>query len=139
MIPVFQTIYHPTKGDCHRASIATLFDLELEQVPHFGLYSKERWAYALQGFIWGMSRNWTGNGFPGKDSFKEGQSVNGFFEASVPNASLIRTHACHSVIIDMNGVVIHDPDRNQPWKGINVLRTGDLKWWTLIEKQKSPV
>ena len=135
MKPVFQSIYHPTKGDCHRSSIASLFDLELSQVPHFGLFSEERWPHILQGFVWGMGYNWTGNGILGKDLFKENQSINGFFEASVPNSSPIKTHSCHSVVIDMKGVVVHDPDKNQPWLNINVLKSGDLKWWTLLEKQ----
>lgn len=113
--------------------MASLFDLELDQVPHFGLYSKERWPYVMQGFIWGMGYSWTGNGIPGKDEFLQEQSINGFFEASVPGGS-VPSHACHSVIIDLNGVVVHDPDKRQSCKGINILKTGELLWWTLIEK-----
>lgn len=134
MTPIFQNIYHPTKGDCHRASMASLFDIDLEQVPHFGLYSKERWPYAMQGFIWGMGYEWTGNGKPGKDLLDSRHSVNGFFEASVPGGS-VPTHAAHSVIIDLSGIVVHDPDKGQAWNGINVLESGQLQWWTMIEKR----
>lgn len=35
MRPVFQTIFDPDKGDCLRASIASIFERDLESVPNF--------------------------------------------------------------------------------------------------------
>lgn len=132
MKPVPQEKSHPTKGDCLRASIASLFELELSQVPHFRLFSSDRERYILSGFYWGMGYNWIGCGKPGNDQLLEHHSVNGFFEACVPSS--YGPNASHSVIIDIDGTVIHDPHPQQPWKGKNVLESGDLKWWTMVEK-----
>ncbi len=135
MKQVFQVIYHPTRGDCQRASVASLFELELEQVPHFVLFPKDRERFVVGGFYWAMGYDWVKCGKPGIDSLIESQSVGGFFEASVLNQSPVKSHGAHSVVIDLNGVVVHDPDKNEAWKGINVLKTGQLQWWTILEKR----
>lgn len=133
--PVFQGSYHSINGDFLRASIASIFGLELEQVPHFGLFSDGRYPYILSGFYWGMGYNWIGNGNIDKDELKEEHSINGLFEASVPNGSQIKTHCNHSVIIDLNGIVVHDPDKNETWKGKNILKSGQLEWWTQVSRR----
>lgn len=42
MKPVYQTIIDKEIGDCQRAAAASLFELKIEQVPHFILFN-EKW------------------------------------------------------------------------------------------------
>lgn len=43
----------------------------------------------------------------------------------------------YDVIINKKGVVIHDPSHGQRWKRINIIESGDMLWWALIEKQSA--
>ncbi len=132
MTPVFQEIYHRERGDCLRATIASLFDLESIQVPHFMLFQGNQWRSVFNAFVYGMGYKWIGPGVPHKDVISETPSVNGFYEACVPSKNF--EGAWHSVIINSEGVVVHDPDHIRKWKGVNVLSSRDLRHWTIIEK-----
>lgn len=134
MKKVFQTITDKNRGDCHRASIASLFDLEIEQVPHFRLFNDETWGNVFSGFIWGLGYDWTANGELGKNKLLECDSINGYFEACVPSANY--PDRTHSVIIDLKGLIVHDPHPKKAWLGKNVLKSGDLKYWSIFKKQK---
>ena len=48
MKPIFQTITHDNRGDCHRAAVASIFDLEIEQVPHFRLFDDDTWGVPVR-------------------------------------------------------------------------------------------
>lgn len=133
MIPVFQAITSKEGGDCHRASIASLFDLDITQVPNFRLFDQERWSYVLSGFLWGLGYDWDQNGFPDKNKLSECESVNGYFETNVP--SNYEGYG-HSVIINTEGIVVHDPLPTSPWINKNVLESGNLIHWMIIKKQK---
>ena len=54
--------------------------------------------------------------------------------ASVPSHSF--EGLGHSVVMDINGLVVHDPNPNKAWEGINVLGTGDLKSWMMIGEKE---
>jgi len=43
MTPVFQTISDPKIGDCMRAATASIFNLKIEQVPHFMMFDGRQW------------------------------------------------------------------------------------------------
>ena len=49
MKPVMQTLDGPEEGNCLQACIASLFELELEAVPHFVL--KDDWVKALDAWL----------------------------------------------------------------------------------------
>ena len=67
-------------------------------------------------------------------SLTDGFDINGFIDATVNSKTFEGT--THAVITDLNGVVVHDPNPNQLWMGINIWDTGDLKWWTLYKKRE---
>ena len=110
MIPINQTIVHGEKGDCLRASIASLFELDLQQVPHFMLFKCPiAWEDILSGFVWGMGYNWIANGDPTESKvIHSDQTINGLTEACVPSKTFGGKH--HSVLIDISGLVVHDPN-----------------------------
>jgi len=140
MKPVDQTVIDRGFGNCLQASIASLFELELSMVPNFIRYSDASWTCILNSFIWSIGYEWVGTGYPVDDenkrvqSLTDGYDVNGHIEAAVPSKSF--DGARHSVIINLKGLVVHDPNPNKMWEGINVLESGDLKHWTLFKKRE---
>lgn len=135
MKPIDLTIVDGEKGDCLRASIASLFDIELQQVPHFMLFcdSHIEWETVLAGFIWSMGYNWTANGDPTESkAINTDQTVNGFTEAAVPSKNF--PGKMHSVVIDTRGIVVHDPSPKRAYHGINVIESGEIVSWLIFEK-----
>ena len=137
MKPVFQTMFGKEDGDCHRASIASLFNLKIEQVPHFRLFPDEVWSYVLSGFLWGLGYDWDENGCTNSHQLSQCESINGYFEACVPSGN--HSELTHSVIINRKGVVVHDPHPEQSWVNKNVLRSGDLQHWMIIKKHQKNI
>lgn len=129
MTPVFQTNTTKGQGNCMQAAFATLFDLDLDQVPNFIKYSENQWFKVFRYFVESMGYPY--NGCRQSDYLKEGPNVNGYVKATVPS----RTHGgevTHSVIIDTNGLVVHDPNPNKLWLGENIVESGEMyDWWVL--------
>jgi len=132
MKPVDQSIVDPKRGDCFRASIASLFELELEQVPHFKLF-KDKWFPIYNYFIRSLGWEYEGYAFPKTHKISETCNVNGYLCADVPSRTF--PNIGHSVVIDLKGVVVHDPNPNRLWQGVNVLESGELTGWHLLEKR----
>ncbi|MCK5603391.1 hypothetical protein KAR91_16015 [Candidatus Pacearchaeota archaeon] len=134
MKTIDQTILCKDKGDCQRAVVATLFDLEIEQVPHFRLFSDDTWFNVYWYFLYALGWEYMGYHTPNRSKLELEDSVNGFFEATVESKTF--TDRTHSVIIDIIGTVVHDPNPNKKWLGINVLESGELKGWYVITPRK---
>ena len=133
MIKVFQNEYSPTTGDCQRACTASIFELKIEQVPHFRLFNDDLWWTVFCGFIWSMGYEVLGTGKPKENVFPE-HSIDGLILACVP----VQTgkNLAHNVILNLKGIVVHDPDKNENWLGKNVLKSGDLDSWDIIKKRQ---
>ena len=141
MKKIFQQEYSLTRGDCQRACVASVFELEIEQVPHFRLYDDNAkvfdcnlWWSVYCGFIWSMGWEVLGTGSPDKNKLSD-HTINGLILACVPIQDGNRPP--HAVIIDSKGVVVHDPDKQQFWLGQNVLESGDLDSWDIIKKREA--
>ncbi len=133
MIPVDQTVVHGERGNCLQASIASLFELKLEQVPHFMLFNGPiQWNDVLYCFIWAMGYDWIANGDPTESKIiKRDRTINGLTEACVPSKNFPEKY--HSVIIDINGNVVHDPGPKKSYLGINVIESGDIVSWIIFK------
>ncbi len=134
MKPVNQTIVEKGRGDCMRAVIASLFELELQQVPHFLLFGR-KWFQIYHHFLWSLGYEWKGTGYPKEDELIKQITVKGFISASVPSKTL-GARIIHNVIVNSKGLVVHDPNPAKHWQDINVLETGDLQSWDNIKKRK---
>lgn len=137
MKPVHQTIVCPKRGDCLRACVASLFELEIEQVPHFILYEK-KWYHMLTDFIWSLGYEYEGH-FALNQYMQEKYSIGGYFIATVPSKTF--TGGYHAVIIDSNGIVVHDPNPNGACLGLSIFENGTLidkdTHWYIIKKRDS--
>lgn len=133
MTPIFQTIVDPERGDCMRATIASLFDLEIVQVPHFQLF-KEEWFSVMYYFLYALGYDYNGCGHP-ETTDPKNCNVNGFCYAVVYSKTFIGS--THSVVMDASGVVVHDPNPNGLWKGTNIINTNALVYYYLLRKREN--
>ena len=67
---------------------------------------------------------------------REEDSINGFFETTVP--SLIFKGLTHSVVMDINGIIVHDPNpqNNGFYLGKNKEEAGVIHW-LMFEKTEN--
>lgn len=115
MIKVFQTIVDKGRGNCLQASVASLFEKKLEEVPHF--IENDDW-YGL------MRQFYIDNGYPGvmyldvngdiesaKNALEHDGGVGGYWDATVKSQTFENVY--HAIVIDKDLNVIHDPNPNQ--------------------------
>ena len=121
------------RGDCQRAVIASLFELELIQVPHFLLFDENVWLNVYCMFIKGMGYEFEGTGYLDTDTLKFQETIGGGISASVPSKNLGKGYS-HAVIVNTEGLVIHDPHPSKNYQGVNVIETGELQNWDMISK-----
>lgn len=117
MIKVYQTIVDKGNGNCMQATIASLFELELDEVPHFLLEENEG--------VFGMLKFLLNRGYDPcyinrreeydtefmKKIAKFDGGVNGYFYASVPSQTF--SDVSHAVVVDSDLNIVHDPNPNQ--------------------------
>lgn len=128
MKKVYQTIVDKGNGNCLQATIASLFDEELDDVPHFISYGEQWWdelckylnskGYEVKDYLYSPIF-WGGDDGNIVDEFhldrlQEYEGVNGLFWASVsspkynPDGELSGT--THAVLVDKNFNIVHDPN-----------------------------
>ena len=137
MQSVEQAISCGGRGDCMRATIASLLDLELEAVPHFILLPEHLWNYVLTMFLWSLGWSYEGCMSYSKTEsniLNMEDSFNGYFYASVPSRNF--EGKTHAVVININGVVIHDPSPTKKYQGENVIETGSICYWYLVKRRE---
>lgn len=118
MIKVDQSIISAEDGDCFRAVIASVLDLTLEQVPHF-LRFKSDWNIMFFRFMKMFNWSYAGNVAIDSDVWlNRNYSIDGYFICSVPSATF--KESSHAVLVDESGIVVHDPNPNKLWEGVNL-------------------
>ena len=143
MIRVDQAIIDKSFGDCQRAVYASLLELPLDAVPNF-IRHGIRFNMVLRGFL--ATCGWkldyiTGHFYKDMSTYAEGfenkykrpqidTGIGGYFAASVKSRTY--EHTNHCVVININGLVVHDPNPNKLYQGINIIDTEELKHWDLV-------
>lgn len=125
MKPVDQTIVDVDRGDCVRAVMASLFELDILQVPHFILY--DDWLHPLYYFLYSFDRTYMG---VQKDFSKLdlADSIDGFFFAVVASKTY-GSGITHAVVMNDKGIVVHDPNPNKLWQGKDIVKTAALMYF----------
>lgn len=115
MTPIYQTILDKGRGNCMQATTASLFDLSLDEVPNFIELGCE-W-FNIMGTMY-LDRGYDLCCFnPNRDIelvkevLKADKGVNGYWCASV-NSIFFGEGVTHSVIIDKDLNIVHDPNLN---------------------------
>jgi hypothetical protein len=120
MKKVFQTIVDKDHGNCMQAAVASLLDMELDEVPNF-IELGHGWFLTMRHFFEdhggydictiNKSRR------QGEDTeylrriAKFDGGVNGYLYASVPSQTF--ENIGHAVIVDLDLNIVHDPNPNQ--------------------------
>jgi len=118
MKKVFQTVVDKQHGNCQQAVIASILDLELDQVPNFIEYEKDG-DYEMTVMGWLSTRGYNANYVfryrHDTDMLKKiakfDGGVNGYFYASVPSQTF--ENGSHAVVVDIDLNIVHDPNPNQ--------------------------
>ena len=117
MKKVFQTIVSPNHGNCMQAVVASLFDLELEQVPNF-IELGDRWYSAIHGFFkdrgYGFN-NINLHAWVDTQKLKEVARRDGGIEGYLYGVVKSQTFegGTHAVVVDTDLNIVHDPNPNQ--------------------------
>lgn len=143
MKPVEQLVSDGEVGDCMRAVVASLLELQTEQVPHFRLFetlNPRKLPNKAGGWFSVFSYFLMANGYKlgHNKHFNSGDplaedSINGHFFAVVNSRNFEGTHA---VVMDMNGVVVHDPSPTKKWQGESLRDNPDFHFWYTTEEYK---
>lgn len=135
MIKVYQKTIDPKIGDCMQAVFASLFEMELDDVPKF--IECECWFGEILKFLksngytninWIDNKNYSRLNKPTHECFKKEKwympaimtpkklhkytGVNGYFFASVlsPKFFKLNDPSTHAVVIDQDYNIVHDPN-----------------------------
>ena len=139
MIPINQRIVKQGSGDCMRVAVASLLELPYGHVWDFmaigaatGTPARPSgsWFIALWEFLAAYGFEFYGTGYPNEDKtppdLYKSPHYKGHIIASVPS----RTHegGKHSIIIDLAGQCVHDPNPNKRWQGALIV-PNILDYW----------
>lgn len=117
MKKVFQTIVDKGHGNCMQAAVASLFEMELEEVPNFKELGSDWFnamykLYAEKGYdMCVISRHHNRDTDFLRKVAKFDGGVDGFFYAKVLSQTFEDVH--HAVIVDSDLNIVHDPNPNQ--------------------------
>ncbi|MCX6282380.1 MAG: hypothetical protein NTU51_10495 [Bacteroidetes bacterium] len=119
MKKVYQKVIDKNTGDCMQAVIASLFEVELNDVPEF-IKLGEHW-------FWMMRKFFSDHGYPHLGYINRGmgigtkllkrvakfdRGINGYLYASVLSQNF--ADGCgHAVVVDTDLNIVHDPSPNQ--------------------------
>ena len=137
MTPVNQTIVDADSGDCTRACLASILDLPIEAVPNFIMF-KVGWFNVFWAFLRVLGYEYCGTGWvkskerPHGHILSKSPNIQGYVIASVPSKTF--PNVGHSVVINLKGIVVHDPNPNKLWQDINVKKSKELQHWMMIEE-----
>lgn len=130
---IYQTIFCNVKGNCYSATIASLLEKKIEEVPNF--IEQEDTHQAVCDFLNPLGYKYSQylvNGNRRGESKSEYEyfrkelpkigSIGGFYDAVVYSPNFFDNEkyisepnyepACHAVIVDKNFNIIHDPNPN---------------------------
>lgn len=137
MTPVYQTVVDQKKGNCMQAAFASLFDLDLTQVPNLILFEKHQWWYVAYYFLYALGYDYDGtlsNNITIDAIEQKVEDINGAIYASAKSRTF--DNVGHAVLIDRLGNVIHDPNPNQKFLGVNIIETKEIECIWMISKRK---
>lgn len=127
MIPIDQTIVDAGRGDCVRACVASILEVPITAVPNFsdapeGLFHSVYRA-TLHGYGWIVCDA----AHPKGVALWYGRGIDGHFVASVPSRNI--EGGTHAVIINEDGLVVHDPSPHKNYQDENVFETEQVHYF----------
>lgn len=127
-----QTITENGSGNCMQAAIASLYDLDMDMVPNFKKFeSTIGWFPIFFSFI-----NTIGEycSYGKITDLTDENSIDGCFYTIVKSRTF--EGKTHAVLINKEGIVVHDPNPNKRFQGVNVLETKEFKYFYILKKKE---
>lgn len=140
MIKVDQNNVNKGNGNCMQAVLASLFEVNLSDAINVMDYPDPGWHIPFMEWVESVGYSYIGvmNSADKKDETYSDllnlESVRDHFYGVVPSRNF--EGVTHAVVINRNGVVVHDPNPDRKWLGVDVVDSGDLIYWYLFEKRK---
>lgn len=139
MIKTDQTIVCKGFGNCMQAVLASLFEKELSETINVMELPDDAWHIPFMEWIDSVGYSYEGvmNACSSaeqnqRDLQDSEYCVGGFFYGVVPSKNF--KSVTHAVIIDCNGLVVHDPNPDKKWLGVNIATSKDLIYWYQFKK-----
>lgn len=127
------------RGDCWRAAVASLLEIELEAVPHFLLHGDYCYSVFIK-FLESLGYNFLFTRIKSRGEFvKENlPTKKDLYKRAVIALVPSRNHegVNHCVLINSKGKVIHDPSPNKNWLGENIFEQKAILSWYKIQRNK---
>lgn len=151
MKPVLQTIVDEGIGNCMQAAVASMLEVPLADIPNFMDYADKKdpskWHLKFMDVMESYGYEFEGSKMKADTKaetyfdLKKELQINDCIYASVKSRNFKETG--HAVLLDANGIVIHDPHPEQSYMGVDVVETDELNYWQMfslipMEAQKSP-
>ena len=117
-------------GDCMRASIASVLEIDLQAVPHMTRTNEKKWFSVMYYFFVAYEVIYAGMWWPayGKRRLRKRDSINGFYLATVKSRTYPREEGItHMVVMDSAWRVAHDPHPDKKWQGELLFGSPDLE------------
>ena len=130
MIKVEQQEVGKKTGDCMRASIASVLEVELQTVPHITRISERKWFPVMYYFFIAHEYKYCGFWYPkqGRRKLLKKHSFDGHYLASVNSRTYpVEDGITHMVVIDSDLNIVHDPHPEKKWQGESLKGSADLK------------
>ena len=135
MKKIQQTICDKEKGDCLRACVASLFNLNIEQVPHFILFDGRKWQQVFWGFLASIDIKYNGVRTISNGSVVQGiDCIDGLVIAGVNSLNI--EGVTHAVLMNKDGLVVHDPSNDNSYEGINIIESKELLYFYSLSKSE---
>lgn len=137
MIKINQTVVDKGNGNCMQAVLASLFEVELDKTINVMDLPETQWHIPFMEWIETVGYEYggvIGKHDDNKETLKALSSlyaVGGYFYGVVNSKNF--KGVTHAVIIDRQGIIVHDPNPDKKWEGINTVETGELIYWYLFE------
>ena len=111
MLKVNQEEVDSSTGDCMRASIASILEVDLQSVPHITRTDEKKWFSVLYYFFIAHEYIYSGMWFPvsGKRKLLKRHSINDYYLATVKSRTYPDKDVTHMVVMDSSFTVVHDP------------------------------
>lgn len=141
MKKVFQTIIDKGNGNCMQATVASLFELPLDEVPHFLELGDKGMSVYMQFFmdrgydITFCHRTVKSGLWELKNLAKFDKGIGGYRIASVPSQTY--EGVSHAVIVDNDLNIVHDPNPNQKCIGLDPENITNIEVYSDLRRGRS--
>lgn len=108
MIPIYQTIIDKGKGNCLSAAIASILEIQLDDVPHFRILEDD-WFSHFFDFLIKYDCEFRGTKY-GTDVLSYEKGIDGFYIVNGRSRFYVQDPEIKHSVVFYKGKLVHDPN-----------------------------